>query len=247
MTEVTSSDTLFFEEGRVLKKFRSDSEMQDCIALAKRLEQFSPAERIYGKGYKITVLVPTPLVTDNATASMPRANAFSVQFKLHYREMLDLTEAISDWYAYVLDQSYKTEGTYALHGDLHLRNIMLNSETRSVYIIDPSAKAVNSSVNMAWLDFQLFLISAAISVFPRYDHFLVLGKMFLNRVEPILEQPSCLWLRLRSHLLLLRFLISKSIRQSRIAELAQCLMGSAIVILLLVFHRCSTKKTHKPA
>ncbi len=244
MTETTRPDTLIFGERQVLKKYRSDHEMHDCIAVAKRLEQFTPGELTFGNGYQVTVLVPSPVETDNAAASMPRADAVSVQFRLHYKEMLDLTKAVSDWFAYILDQSHTTEGTYALHGDLHLRNILLNSETRTIYIIDPSAKAVNSSVNMAWLDFQLFLMSTAISVFPHYDHFWVPGINFLDRVEPNLERSSGLWLRLRSHLQLLRFLISKSIRQGRFAELGQYMMVSGIIALLLVFRSLVTPVPH---
>lgn len=214
-----------------------------CIAVAKKLAEYTPENRLFGEGYRVKVVIPEPIESEVGTAVMAHVNAEPAQFRLSYRELYSVADALTEWYALVLDQSFETEGRYAFHRDLHLGNVLVNKESHSIYIIDPSPNAVESSEITAWLDFQHYLMSTALSVFPRYGQFTSLGRIFLDRVETKLKYPVGLRSQLYTQLLLLKSVAKKAVKQRKFADLLRCSFASVYIFLFLVIRKFGKSDT----
>jgi hypothetical protein len=221
------------QDGIIYKKYRDKAAMEACIIVAKKLHLFTDDTAFYGNGYRVKVLIPVAAENQEATATIQLVNATPVGNESSFDRMVDVVDAVSVWYGSVQQKSLDSDQSLALHGDLNLNNILLDQSERTIYIIDPMPEALSSSLSVAQIDIHHFLMSAALTKLPHYKHFVILAELFLKNVEPHLMTCMPFKIGLRTHLLLVKFMVLTTLKNGKKIEIGAYFSASGFIMWFL--------------
>lgn len=221
--------TVYVEDGILYKRYRNKFTMLECIFTAKRLDEFTDHSTLYGKGYRIKVLIPSVSDKHEATSAMQLVNAEPVGSSNSDRLIMDVVGAVIEWYESVQRKSWQCDKSLALHGDLNLHNILYQSLERTIYIIDPLPAAHTSNIHIANLDIQHFMMSVALSQLKKYRNFVMLAELYLRSMEPYLLTYMTANIRLRTHFQLLKLMLVTSVRHGDISAIGSYIVASGFI------------------
>jgi tRNA A-37 threonylcarbamoyl transferase component Bud32 len=220
---------VYVEDGILYKRYRNKFTMLECILTAKKLDELTNYSTLYGKGYRIKVLIPSVSDKHEATSAMQLVNAEPVGSSNSDSLIMDVVGAVIEWYESVQRKSWQCDKSLALHGDLNLHNILYQSLERTIYIIDPLPAAHTSNRHIANLDIQHFMMSVALSQRKQYNNFEMMAELYLRSMEPYLLTYMTTHIRLRTHFQLLKLMLVTSVKHGDISAAGSYIIASGFI------------------